>query len=137
MNTVATILLAIAFVALKEVESFSTGAPSSACENLTPNPTNHLAQPQQSAVPYGIDLAPLAAGYTPGQAYTRKRCAHYMYIARLSVQLCDQRLISRPMRPLPKGLGTRLSHFLFTESCWQLKFVPAIAYTLYFISLWL
>ena len=76
MNAAVTIVLAIASVASKKTEGYSSGAPLSACDNLTPNPTSHRAQPQHTAVPYNIDLAPLTDSlevtYTPGQNYTRK-----------------------------------------------------------------
>ena len=74
MNAAVAIVLAIVLVAFSEVACYSGGAPSQACDNLTPS---HGPQPQATSVPYSIDLAPLTGtsggvGYTPGQTYTRK-----------------------------------------------------------------
>lgn len=71
-------ILAIVGAGWHGVESFSGGAPSQACDTLSPDPSQHLGQPQGTTVPYSIDLSPLndpTSGqptYTPGQTYTRK-----------------------------------------------------------------
>ena len=42
--------------------SFNTGAPQAACQTLAPDATQHGAQPQDSDVPYVLDLS---AFYNP------------------------------------------------------------------------
>ena len=86
MEATLSIILAIVFVGWQGVESLPNGAPSSACDNLTPNSVSHRnTQPQTSAVPYNIDLSPLndpqSSGlvYTPGQTYTRKNVMDVNY----------------------------------------------------------
>lgn len=74
MEAALVLLLVIASSSFTEVQAFPNGAPASACVNLTPDPAtaSHNGEPQTSPVPYNIDLAPLGAGYTPGQIYTCK-----------------------------------------------------------------
>ena len=88
MTRVAILLylsLVIAGFGWKGVKSFSLGAPSAACDNLSPNPTQHGAPPQTSAVPYSIDLSSLndptsgQPAYSPGQTYTRKYVKFYEF----------------------------------------------------------
>ena len=56
------------------VDSFSVGAPSNACDSLTPNPDRHKGPPQNTTVPYSIDLSPFGTdlSYAPGNTYARK-----------------------------------------------------------------
>ena len=55
--------------------SFNTGAPQAACQTLAPDATRHGAQPQDSDVPYVLDLSAfynLAIDqmiYTPNTVY--------------------------------------------------------------------
>lgn len=79
MRAALSVIFVIGFCGLKGVLSLSSGAPLQACDNLTPNPTSHLAQPQTGPVPYGIDYSELDVvngttmpAYNPGQTYTRK-----------------------------------------------------------------
>ena len=58
------------------VEGLSGGAPSGACDTLSPNPmpAAHGADPQTSTVPYSIDISAFMENgtftYYPGQTYT-------------------------------------------------------------------
>ena len=59
------------------VKGFPTGAPAGACGDLTPDISQHGAQPQFGQVPYEVDLTPLSDGnngyeYEPGETYTCK-----------------------------------------------------------------
>ena len=73
-----TLLLSVALLTSlygpQQVSSFSSGAPPAACDTLSPNPTQHGAQPQSTEVPYSIDLSPLCNNgrlmYSPEQTYT-------------------------------------------------------------------
>ena len=62
--------------------SFNTGAPQAACQTLAPDATQHGAQPQDSDVPYVLNLSAFYDAaldrtvYTPdtvynGRIYTR------------------------------------------------------------------
>ena len=62
--------------------SFNTGAPQAACQTLAPNATQHGAQPQDTDVPYVLNLSAFydpaldRTVYTPdtvynGRIYTR------------------------------------------------------------------
>ena len=60
--------------------AYSSGAPSQACNNLTPGHVSSGAQ--TDAVPYVFDLSQFDDGnggyeYTPGQSYTRKPQSGY------------------------------------------------------------
>ena len=87
MNAAVAIVLAIVLVAFNEVDCYSSGAPSQACDNLTPNAGSHGAQPQSTSVPYSVDLAPLTGTsgvvYTPGRTYTRMSLSRLNRIHRL------------------------------------------------------
>ena len=63
------LILAIVSFEWHGVESLSGGAPSAACATISPNPSQHSAQPQTSQVPYNINISQLsdAGSYTPGQ----------------------------------------------------------------------
>ena len=39
------------------VHPFSSGAPAAACTTLSPNPTQHGAQPQATDIPYMLNLS--------------------------------------------------------------------------------
>ena len=54
------------------VMGFSGGAPLGACNTISPDPTQHGAPPQTSAVPYTVNISSLANGYVPGQSYSSK-----------------------------------------------------------------
>ena len=49
------ILLSVSMVT--PILSFETGAPQAACQTLAPDATQHGAQPQDSDVPYVLDLS--------------------------------------------------------------------------------
>ncbi len=56
------------------VEALPNGAPSAACQTLSPS---HVAAPQSTPSPYQVDLSNLADGtgsfsYVPGQLYQCK-----------------------------------------------------------------
>ena len=80
MNAVIDVLfLCLAMVAYHclPVHAFSGGAPFGACSTLSPDPVQHLANPQSSPVPYTIDLAVFDDGngsftYQPGMPYQRE-----------------------------------------------------------------
>ena len=72
-----TLLLCVALLQAslyQQASSLSSGAPPQACDTLSPNPTQHGAQPQTSTVPYSIDLDQFCYNgtysYTPGATYT-------------------------------------------------------------------
>ena len=74
-----TLLLCVALLQTSlQVSCLSSGAPAAACSTLSPNPTQHGAQPQISTVPYIVDLVPFCDSatntymYYPGQNYTCK-----------------------------------------------------------------
>ena len=60
----------------REVDSFTLGAPIFTCDTLTPSPIGHLGPPQNTTVPFTIDVSSFNESgtlqYTPGQAYTGK-----------------------------------------------------------------
>ena len=68
------LILAIVSTEWYGVVSFSGGAPLQACSTISPDPSQHLGQPQTSQVPYSIGISQLsdAGGYTPGQTYSCK-----------------------------------------------------------------
>ena len=83
----STVVLVAASIYL--VDAFPGGAPSGACDNLTPSPSFHGA-PQASDSPYVIDLTQFGDGstsgslvYTPGKTYTRKiaTCFIHTFVA--------------------------------------------------------
>ena len=59
---------------LTGVQCLSTGAPSAACANISPDPSAsaHNAAPQTSTVPYALTGLPSNGNYTPGMSYTRE-----------------------------------------------------------------
>ena len=57
---------------LASADCRSNGAPPEACAAVSPNPTQHGAQPQTSTVPYMISGLPSATDYTPGADYNRE-----------------------------------------------------------------
>ena len=62
----------ITLMELVVVEAWPTGAPSDACDNLTPQ---HGFNTQTSVLPYSVDLSEFnGTTYTPGQTYTSKQC---------------------------------------------------------------
>lgn len=69
-------VVAISALLQQQVSALSSGAPSTACNTLSPDPGAHGAQPRTSDVPYGIDLSQFCSNgtysYYPGQTYTRK-----------------------------------------------------------------
>ena len=87
MEAALVLLLLIASSGFLEVQARSGGAPVEACANLTPDPVAH-GQPQTSPAPYRIDLAPLGAGYTPGQTYTRKESLYGCTVLPSNSALC-------------------------------------------------
>ena len=74
----ASMFLFLAMVACPSpVRAFSNGAPPGACSTLSPDPSQHGANPQSSPVPYTIDLAVFDDGngsfsYQPGMSYQRE-----------------------------------------------------------------
>lgn len=60
--------------------SFQTGAPQAACQTLSPDATQHGAQPQTTDVPYVLNLTALydttidRMVYTPDTVYNSKIC---------------------------------------------------------------
>ena len=50
----------------------SDGAPPSACNTISPDPTSHGADPQTTAVPYYVNISSLGYGYVPGESYLSK-----------------------------------------------------------------
>ena len=73
MNSIFIVLLIVA-VNLDQSKCFPSGAPSTACSTLSPDPLFHGAQPQTSAVPYEVDLSAFddgtgALSYVPGQTF--------------------------------------------------------------------
>ena len=57
MDKLAWFVVLLLAIATKIVDCYSAGAPAVACTRLTPNPSNHDALPQNSQVPYKIDLS--------------------------------------------------------------------------------
>ena len=77
-----TLALLIVIASIYAVDAFSGGAPVQACDTLSPNPANHGADPQDSDVPYSIDLSVFDDGtgsyfYTPGNTYTCEKSVVY------------------------------------------------------------
>lgn len=75
-KTVALLCLLVAVNSVSHVQGFSLGAPTGACTNLSPSPFAHGASPQETTVPYEVDLSFLidstgALSYAPGENYTR------------------------------------------------------------------
>ena len=81
METALILVIVVAASSLTKVRALPTGAPLGACDNLTPSPTNHGAQPRGTLSPYFIELSPLNGGYTSGQTYEReKSCTLYIEV---------------------------------------------------------
>lgn len=84
-GSIGLLLLAACIVGPLEVRSLPGGAPSTACNTLTPNPVSHGADPQTTAVPFSLNLTALANAdetgyeYVPGMSYT----CMLRYLARL------------------------------------------------------
>ena len=53
------------------VEGFPTGAPAAACSALSPDPVEHLSQPQSTPVPYRIEPG-IQFDYEPNERYMCK-----------------------------------------------------------------
>jgi len=63
-------MLLVTILGLAVVGAWPDGAPSEACNNLTPQ---HGFNPQTSALPFSVDLSEFnETTYTPGQTYTSK-----------------------------------------------------------------
>ena len=60
-------------VAVTAVVGMSTGAPSSACSEITPSHYGSVAS--TNPVPYNVNISNLNDGYIPGQAYTSEYVA--------------------------------------------------------------
>jgi len=54
------------------VMGFSSGAPSGACSTISPDPSQHGANPSTDPFPYNFNFSSLANGYVPGQSYASK-----------------------------------------------------------------
>ena len=61
--------------------SFNTGAPQAACQTLAPDAASHGASPQDTSVPYVLNLgefrdqATNQMVYTPDTVYNGKTCS--------------------------------------------------------------
>ena len=78
----STVVLVAASIYL--VDALPGGAPTGACDNLTPSPSAHGA-PQTSVSPYVIDLTQFDDNngsfvYVPGRTYTRKILLTIVYL---------------------------------------------------------
>ena len=86
MKSLLSVVVILAVLYARGVESLPDGAPAGACDTLTPfrNPAGHADPPQDTAVPYWIDLSTFNNSgtweYNPGRTYTRKQnsyqCVH-------------------------------------------------------------
>jgi hypothetical protein len=78
MKSLLSVVVVLAVLYARGIESLPTGAPAGACDNLTPfrNPAGHADPPQTTAVPYMINLTPFNNNetwqYTPGNTYNCK-----------------------------------------------------------------
>ena len=85
MKALLPIVTLVTFIFARGVESYSIGAPSFACDPLTPSPIAHLGPPQTTAVPYTIDVSIFnstgALQYNPGQTYTGKDWRDFFLIS--------------------------------------------------------
>ena len=78
MKSLLPLVVVLAVLYARGVESLPTGAPIGACDTLTPllNPAGHAQPPQTTTVPYWIDLSRFNKSgtweYTPGETYTCK-----------------------------------------------------------------
>ena len=69
------------------VQGLPSGAPSSACSSLTPNPDSHLAEPMdEDSLPYVLNISSLYLGdgdygYEPGEDYSCKLYNHHSSLA--------------------------------------------------------
>ena len=83
MKNLLSVVVVLAVIYARGIESLPTGAPSGACDNLTPlrNPAGHADPPQMTTVPYMINLTPFNNSgtwqYTPGTTYTCKLIHNY------------------------------------------------------------
>ena len=73
MQVTSALLIVIA--SIYAVDALSSGAPEQACDTLSPDPTAHSNDPQDTPVPYNIDLSAFDDGtgsyvYVPGYTYT-------------------------------------------------------------------
>ena len=77
LNSPFLTLLLISIAQVDHTEGFSSGAPSTACSTLLPDPGSHSSGPQPDITnPYVVDLTALDDGtgqgtysYVPGQTY--------------------------------------------------------------------
>ena len=58
------------------VHGLSGGAPDEACANVSPNPTQHLAEPQAGDNPFNLTIEGDPTSYIPDMKYTSKFSAH-------------------------------------------------------------
>ena len=78
MKNLLSIVVPLALLYTRGIESFPSGAPIMACNTLTPiqNPMGHAQPPQITPVPYWIDLSSFNNSgtwqYTPGGTYSCK-----------------------------------------------------------------
>ena len=77
MSQIKSLFIVVSYCFLYAVESLPNGAPTQACDTLSPDPGPHGALPQTTPVPYSIDLSPFADGsggysYQPGETYNCK-----------------------------------------------------------------
>ena len=77
MKTLLVIVVLVTLLCGQGVKSLPNGAPVGACDTLTPNPIGHMGPPQNTIVPYTIDLSAFNDNetlvYTPGQTYSCKQ----------------------------------------------------------------
>lgn len=101
MCTILCIVVSLLIGLAANVESLSSGAPSSACSNLMPNAQMHGAEAETSSVPYGVDVSPLSIGsngeteyiYTPGQTYNCKSDTFFVAIQLYVMRQAGARLL--------------------------------------------
>ena len=96
-SIILIVLLALLYA--RGVESFPSGAPSAACDDLTPRPlgesSGHVAPAQPNTLPYIFNITPFDDNgtyqYTPGQTYTCKD-----FILSLSSSLANSIFMLKP-----------------------------------------
>ena len=96
-SVILIVLLALLYA--RGVESFPTGGPSAACDDLTPRPqgssAGHVDPAQPTPLPYIFNITPFDDNgtyqYTPGQTYTCKD-----FILSLSSSLANSIFMLKP-----------------------------------------
>ena len=66
------LLIGIDLIGRQGVEGNGRGAPAAACVDLQPNQAAHR-EPQETTVPYGINMSPFRNNSITGYVYTPER----------------------------------------------------------------